>query len=105
MLANFSVQAFSIVNVIFHRNAPGSKTYLSKLTVSFFAAVLSDVRRKTERSIDFYQEAKIDEAFRLISQKPVPLTGRTEEVFVEDFRRELAEIKAPRRGFVSMAFK
>jgi len=85
-----------------------------------FVLLLSDVRRKTERSIDFYREAskiaeepeiteaidarafvaqksldKIDEAFRLISQKPVPLTGRTEEVFVEDFRREVAEIKAP----------
>jgi ferritin-like metal-binding protein YciE len=92
-----------------------------------FVLLLSDVRRKTERSIDFYQEAskiaeepeireaidarafvaqksldKIDEAFRLINQKPVTLTGRTEEVFVEDFRRELAEIKLPlvRRIFV-----
>lgn len=85
-----------------------------------FVLLLSDVRRKTERSIEFYQEAgniaeepeikeaidaraflaaesldKIDEAFKLIKQKPVTLTGRTEEVFVEDFRRELAEIKAP----------
>ena len=92
-----------------------------------FVLLLSDVRRKTERSIDFYQEAgkiaeepeikeaiearafvaqksldKIDEVFRLISQKPVTLSGRTEEVFVEDFRRELAEIKSPvvRRIFV-----
>jgi ferritin-like metal-binding protein YciE len=92
-----------------------------------FVLLLSDVRRKTERSIDFYQEAaklaeepeikeaiearafvaensldKIDEAFKLINQKPVTLTGRTEEVFVEDFRRELAEIKLPlvRRIFV-----
>ena len=92
-----------------------------------FVLLLSDVRRKTERSIDFYQEAgklaeepeikeaiaarafvaqtsldKIDEAFKLINQKPVTLSGRTEEVFVEDFRRELAEIKLPlvRRIFV-----
>ena len=92
-----------------------------------FVLLLSDVRRKTERSIEFYQEAstrvedpeikeaidarafvaqksldKIDEAFRLINQKPVTLSGRTEEVFVEDFRRELAEIKLPvvRRIFV-----
>ena len=67
-----------------------------------FVLLLSDVRRKTERSIDFYTEAsklaeepeikeaidarafvaqksldKIDEGFRLINQKPVPLTGRT----------------------------
>ena len=85
-----------------------------------FVLLLSDVRRKTERSIDFYQEAskiaeepeikeaiearafvaqksldKIDEAFKLIKEKPVTLSGRTEEVFVEDFRRELAEIKLP----------
>ena len=92
-----------------------------------FVLLLSDVRRKTERSIEFYREVskiadepeikdaidarafvaqksldKIDEVFRLINQKPVPLTGRTEEVFVEDFRRELAEIKSPvvRRIFV-----
>src|SRR4030095_9692592 len=92
-----------------------------------FVLLLSDVRRKTERSIDFYKEAskaaeepeikeaidarafvaqksldKIDEAFKLISQKPVTLSGRTEEVFLEDFRRELAEIKGPvvRRIFV-----
>jgi len=85
-----------------------------------FVLLLSDVRRKTERSVDFYQEVskiaeepeikeaiearafvaqksldKIDQVFNLISQKPVTLSGRTEEVFVEDFRRELAEIKAP----------
>jgi ferritin-like metal-binding protein YciE len=92
-----------------------------------FVLLLSDVRRKTERSIEFYQEAskivadpdvkeainsrafvaeksleKIDEAFRLIKQKPAELSGRTEEVFLEDFRREVAEIKAPvvRRLFV-----
>jgi ferritin-like metal-binding protein YciE len=85
-----------------------------------FVLLLSDVRRKTERSVEFYREAskiaeepeikeaiearafvaqksldKIDEAFKLINQKPVTLSGRTEEVFVEDFRRELAEIKTP----------
>jgi ferritin-like metal-binding protein YciE len=92
-----------------------------------FLLLLSDVRRKTERSIDFYTEAsniaeepeikeaidarafvaqksldKIDEAFRLLDKKPVTLSGRTEEVFLEDFRRELAEIKQPlvRRIFV-----
>jgi ferritin-like metal-binding protein YciE len=92
-----------------------------------FVLLLSDVRRKTERSIEFYREvskiadepeikeaiearafvaqeslAKIDQAFKLINQKPVTLSGRTEEVFVEDFRSELAEIKAPvvRRIFV-----
>src|SRR4030095_1439962 len=92
-----------------------------------FVLLLSDVRRKTERSADFYQEAskiaeepeikeaieerafvaqtpldKIDEVFKLINQKPVTLSGKTEEVFLEDFRREVAEIKTPlvRRIFV-----
>src|SRR4249919_1858869 len=93
-----------------------------------FVRLLSDVRRKTERSIDFYQEAskiaedpdfkealesrafvaeksldKIDQAFKLINQKPATLSGRTEDVFVEDFRREVAEINAPivRRLFIA----
>jgi len=85
-----------------------------------FVLLLSDVRRKTERSAGFYQEVaklaedpdikeavearafvaeksldKIDQAFKLINQKPVELRGKTEEVFVEDFRREVAEITAP----------
>jgi ferritin-like metal-binding protein YciE len=83
-----------------------------------FVLLLSDVRRKTERSNEFYRELskiaeepevkeavesrgfiaertldKIDQAFKLINQKPVPLTGKAEEVFVEDFRREVAEFK------------
>src|SRR5215510_663057 len=92
-----------------------------------FVLLLSDVRRKTERSIEFFQEVskiaeepevkealeargfvaqqsleKIDEAFKLINQEPVTLSGRIEEVFVEDFRREIAELKSPpvRRLFI-----
>jgi len=92
-----------------------------------FLLLLSDVRRKTERATDFYnavsevaeepeiKEAlearafvtegtleKIDQVFKLINQKPIELTGRLEEIFVEDFRREVAEIKAPvaRRLFI-----
>ena len=92
-----------------------------------FVLLLSDVRRKTERSIEFYKELsklaeepeikeafesrefvagktleKIDQAFKLINEKPVTLSGRLEEVFVEDFRREVAEIKGPvaRRLFI-----
>ena len=92
-----------------------------------FVLLLSDVRRKTERSIDFFKELtklaeepevkeaiearafiaeksleKIDRAFKLINEKPATLTGRVEEIFVEDFRREVAAIKSPvaRRLFV-----
>ncbi len=95
--------------------------------IEVFVLLLSDVRRKTERSIEFYRELgklaeepdikealdarvfvsqksieKIDQAFKLINQKPVTLTGRAEEVFVEDFRHEVGELKpgAGRRLFV-----
>lgn len=92
-----------------------------------FVTLLSDVRRKTERSVDFFKELtklaeepeikeaiearafvaeksleKIDRAFKLINEKPVTLSGKLEEIFVEDFRREVAAIKSPvaRRLFV-----
>src|SRR5262245_23356743 len=83
-----------------------------------FVLLLSDVRRKTERSIEFYRElgklaedsdvkeaieargyvaentlGKLNEVFKLINQKPVTLSGKAEEAFIEDFRREVAEIK------------
>src|SRR5262249_25527203 len=86
--------------------------------IEVFVLLLSDVRRKTERSIEFYRELakmadepdakealearifvseksidKNDQAFKLINQKPVTLTGCAEEVFVEDFRREVGELK------------
>jgi len=85
-----------------------------------FVLLLSHVRQGTERSEKLFQELgeiaqhpeiaealkarafvsertleKLDEAFRLIGEKPVTLTGRLEDVFVEDFRRELAEIQSP----------
>jgi ferritin-like metal-binding protein YciE len=37
----------------------------------------------------------LDEAFKMIGEKPVPMTGRLQEVFLEDFRKELAEIQSP----------
>ena len=94
-----------------------------------FVLLLSDVRQKTQRSVDFYRELnklaeepevkdalearafvaeksidKIDQAFKLINQKPVALTGKAEEVFIEDFRREVAEFKsAPARRLFVLA--
>jgi ferritin-like metal-binding protein YciE len=92
-----------------------------------FVTILSQVRQGTERSAAAYKElgemaqnseiqealearafvsqqtlAKLDETFRLIGEKPVNITGRLHDVFVEDFRRELAEIQSPeaRRLFV-----
>ena len=38
---------------------------------------------------------KLDECFRLVGEEPVKLSGRLQEIFVEDFRKELADIKSP----------
>jgi ferritin-like metal-binding protein YciE len=92
-----------------------------------FVLLLSHARQGTERSEKIFQELgdiaqnpeiadalkarafvsertleKLDEAFRLIGEKPVTLSGRLQDVFVEDFRKELAEIQSPeaRRLFV-----
>jgi ferritin-like metal-binding protein YciE len=37
----------------------------------------------------------IDRCFQLIGEQPVKLSGRLQEVFVEDFRKELSEIQNP----------
>ena len=85
-----------------------------------FTLLLSDVSNSTERATKAYEEisqaaqdpdikeilqsralisnqilAKLDECFRLIGEKPAKLSGRLQDVFVEDFRRELAEIQSP----------
>jgi ferritin-like metal-binding protein YciE len=85
-----------------------------------FLTLLSDVRQSTERSAKIYQEigqmaqdpqikealetrsfiaentlAKLNQCFTLIDEQPVKLSGRIQEVFVEDFRRELNEIQSP----------
>jgi ferritin-like metal-binding protein YciE len=85
-----------------------------------FVTLLSDVRQNTERSSKLYQEissvaqepdikealesrawiaerdvSAIDRCFQLIGEKPVKLSGRLQEVFVEDFHRELTEIQNP----------
>jgi ferritin-like metal-binding protein YciE len=85
-----------------------------------FVLMLSDLRRGTERSTTFFKEVsglaqdpdvkealearvfvsdsilkRLDECFRLIGAQPAKLDGRLQDVFVEDFRRELAEIQSP----------
>ena len=92
-----------------------------------FLMLLSDVRQNTERAAKIYQELgqvaqdpqikealearafvsektleKLDQCFKLIGEQPVKLTGRLQETFVEDFRKELNEIQSPvaRRLFV-----
>ena len=90
-----------------------------------FVMVLSHARQGTERSIATYKELgelaqnseiqealaarsfvsqqtveKLDEAFKLIGEKPASLSGQLHDV--EDFRRELLDIQSPeaRRLFV-----
>jgi len=85
-----------------------------------FVMLLSDARQNTERASKIYSEisqvvqdpdikealearafvaekslSQIDESFRLLGEQPVKLSGRLQEVFMEDFRKELAEIQNP----------
>lgn len=85
-----------------------------------FIRLLSDLRQSTERSIKFYQElsqqagepdvkealearafiseqvlATQDQCFKLIGEQPMKGTSRLQEIFVEDFRKELGEIQNP----------
>jgi len=92
-----------------------------------FVMLLSDVRQGTEKAVKIYEEigemaqdtqikealearafvsektlATLDQCFKLIGEQPVKFTGRIQEVFMEDFRKELAEIQGPvaRRLFI-----
>jgi ferritin-like metal-binding protein YciE len=85
-----------------------------------FVLLLSDARQGTERTTKILQEisqvaqdpevkealearvfvndqvlARLDQCFKLIGEQPAKLSGRLHDVFVEDFRRELAEIQSP----------
>ena len=83
-----------------------------------FVKLLSNVRHNEERSASFLQElseavedpdikeaiesriflkdqtlSTLDRCFELIGEQPEKMTGKMQDVFVEDFRRELGEIK------------
>ena len=85
-----------------------------------FVMLLTDVRQGAEKAEKIYQEigqlaqdpqikealearafvsgkvlATLDECFRLLGEQPAKLSGRLQETFLEDFRRELAEIQGP----------
>ena len=85
-----------------------------------FVMLLSDVRQNTERSANIFQEislqaqdpdvkealesrawitekdlSAIDQCFQMIGERPVQPSGRLEEVFVEDFRKEVTQIQNP----------
>ena len=86
----------------------------------FFLVLLSELRQGTERTTKIFQEisqvaqnpdikealearafvsdkvlATLDQCFKLIGEQPVKLSGRMHDIFVEDFRKELAEIESP----------
>jgi ferritin-like metal-binding protein YciE len=85
-----------------------------------FLTLLSDARQNTERTAKVYREISqvaenpdvrealesrafiadknleaLDQCFDILEEKPVKLSGRLQEVFLEDFKRELAEIQSP----------
>jgi ferritin-like metal-binding protein YciE len=89
-------------------------------TKELFVKLLSEVRQRTEQAVRIYAELEeaaqdpnikealqsraflqekilgsLDRCFSLMGEKPVPLSGRLHDVFMEDFRRELAEIHSP----------
>jgi ferritin-like metal-binding protein YciE len=86
----------------------------------FFLVLLSELRQGTERTTKIFQEISqvaqnpdikealearafvsdkvlttLDQCFKLIGEQPVKLSGRLHDMFVEDFRKELAEIESP----------
>jgi ferritin-like metal-binding protein YciE len=85
-----------------------------------FTRLLSDARQRAEKLVKVYDElgkvaqdpiikealesrgflqnkvlSSLDRCFQLIGEKPVPVTGRLHDIFMEDFRQELATIQAP----------
>lgn len=91
-----------------------------KTPKELFVVLLSDVRQGTEKAANMYQEigqlaqdpqikealearafvsnkvlSTLDQCFNLIGEKPVKFTGRLHDTFMEDFRKELAEIQSP----------
>src|SRR6516164_4359599 len=85
-----------------------------------FLILLSHVRQATEKGNKIYDElshvaedpqikealearafvsqsvlAKLDQCFKIIGEKPIQLSGRIQEIFLEDFRKELTEIQSP----------
>jgi ferritin-like metal-binding protein YciE len=85
-----------------------------------FVWLLSDVRQREERTTMIFDEwsraaedpdirealesrvflknkilSTLDQCFKLIGEKPVKVNDRLHDIFVEDFRREWAEIESP----------
>jgi len=90
-------------------------------------AMLSELRNGAERSLKIYEEmgsaaqnpqikealdaremigsqvlSRLDECFNLLGETPIKANQRLSQVFIEDFRKEIAEIRSPfaRKVFV-----
>lgn len=86
----------------------------------FVVSLLSELRHGAERSSKIYEElghsaqnpevtealgaramissqivGRLDECFKILEEKPVKVNLKLHEVFLEDFRRELNEIRSP----------
>ncbi len=95
-----------------------------------FVFMLSNVRQGAERATKVFQELSqaaqdpdvkevlearahvhdkvlgtLDQCFKIIGEKPVKTTGRLQEVFVEDFKLELAEIQSPAAKHLFILYK
>src|SRR5580704_2032970 len=91
-----------------------------KTPKELFVYLLSDLRQGAERTTKIFQEigklaqnpdikealearvfvsnkilATLDEAFKVIGEIPVKVSSHLHDVFMEDFRREIAEIHSP----------
>jgi ferritin-like metal-binding protein YciE len=85
-----------------------------------FVLLLTNVRNGVQRETAIYQElsqlvqdpdikealdarvfltektlSTLDECFRLIGEQPMKTSGRLQEIFIEEFRKDLAEIQSP----------
>ena len=85
-----------------------------------FLMLLSNARQNTDRAADVFEEISkaaenpdvrealesrafiagqnleaLDRCFEILEETPVKLSGRLQEVFVEDFKKELQEIESP----------
>jgi ferritin-like metal-binding protein YciE len=95
-----------------------------------FVMLMSDARNNTERTAKVYQELSqaaqnpdvqealearafvteknlqaLDRCFEIIGEKPQKTSGRQHDVFVEDFKKELAEIQSPAAKHLFMLAK
>jgi ferritin-like metal-binding protein YciE len=66
-----------------------------------------DIKERIESRL-FVQDSiieRLDKVFKMIGKQPVKTTERLQDVFIEDFRKEIAEIKSPMAKALYVAAK